>query len=377
MNQCHESEPERQLLDETVRELEKREELTPEKWRHLSNRAKEWVLEAVGKELMKVYRTPKPPLLVEDMGSKNSLGSYEDVYYGQQLTGKAQKGDWWIRLNKGGVNEHKRLFGDDSAEALRVYAHEFRHSYQHEQAFIYHDGRFVHWLNDPEQASRWLDNITHYRRPPDEQDSDDPKTREKTFMAYWTQPVEEDARRFADELVRRIYGQSTGRLAGGDLVSNKELHDIEREAEEQQEQAEKMEDEIEQHKDRVEKLEQTVREIRASGQELHSEEIKHAEVAAEKAKAETERQLREIRERRDTLLQDNRQMSEKVRKAYEGRSRAYDKVGILENISREAPGQIRGQIETVRDSLHLDMNRLGQADGVLAQVRKRLEALDI
>lgn len=326
---------------------------------------------------MKVYRTPKPPLLVEDMGSKNSLGSYEDVYYGERLTGKAHKGDWWIRLNQEGANEHERLFGDDPAEALRVYAHEFRHSYQYEQAFIYHGGRFVHWVDDPEQASRWLDNIRHYRRPPDEQDSDDPDTREKKFMAYWTQPVEEDARRFADELVRRIYGQSTSYRAGGDLVSNEELHDVERKAEEQQEQAEKMKDEIEQHKDRVEKLEQTVREIRASGQELHSEEIKHAEIAAERAKVATERQLSEVRERRDTLLQENRQMSEKVRKAYDGRERALTKVGVLETISGETSGQIRGQIETVRDSLHLDMNRLGRADGALAEARKRLEALDI
>jgi DNA repair exonuclease SbcCD ATPase subunit len=157
-------------------------------------------------------------------------------------------------------------------------------------------------------------------------------------------------------------------------MSDMELRDIEIEAKEQQEQAEGLKYEIEQHKERVEKLERLIQEIRASAQELRSEELTHAEIAAQRAKAETERRLSEAREQKDKLLQENQRLTEKIFEAQEKRKEALEKVQVLMMLS--PPDEIGAHIQTVYDSLWLDWNRLVSTYAELAEIRKKIESLD-
>jgi len=94
------------------------------------------------------------------------------------------------------VDFRKKLFGDDPSVALETYAHEFRHSYQAEQATGYDKPQFRNLVDDPELAGRWSQNLKRYTSP------------EVDYDAYRNQAVERDARAFAEELVRRVRRKS-------------------------------------------------------------------------------------------------------------------------------------------------------------------------
>lgn len=160
-------------------------------------------------------------------------------------------------------------------------------------------------------------------------------------------------------------------------VSNLELRDIQNEAQEQREQAEEMKGEIEQHKERAEKLEATLRELRAAGQELGSDEIRKAEASTEKAKADTEQHLKEIKDQRDKMLQENKKLADKVNKVNDGRRRADGKVAILKTTFGGASSEFRAQIENVGKALAEELKNLAEAQTDLEDVRRKLEALDV
>jgi hypothetical protein len=100
-------------------------------------------------------------------------------------------------MNKEARVDYERLFGDDPAIALRTYAHEFRHSYQTEQANRYNKPQFQNLVDDTEAAREWSENLRNYIGPNED------------YGAYRDQPVERDARGFAEELIKRIYGSRT------------------------------------------------------------------------------------------------------------------------------------------------------------------------
>lgn len=105
------------------------------------------------------------------------------------------------------ADREKELFGDDPVPALRTYAHEWRHSYQFEQATRWEKPQFRNLVDNPDQAMRWSWNIRDYKESPDETLARQDYTRYmQEFHAYETQPIEADANRFANELVRRVYG---------------------------------------------------------------------------------------------------------------------------------------------------------------------------
>lgn len=189
-------------LNEATERLRQIEELKPENWARLDDYGKKAALNAAGRELASVYHHPNPPLfLVEDSQRPESLGAYGDGYRLDKDTGEEKDEIYGIEINTKGEADYGRLFGDNPAAALETYAHEFRHSYQREQVNVHNKPQFMNQVDDPVQADEWLRNFKDYKYPPNEQ-STDPNTE---FDAYWNQPVEQDARDFAQKLVKRVY----------------------------------------------------------------------------------------------------------------------------------------------------------------------------
>lgn len=196
-------------LDSAVQRLMQIEGLRPELWQQMDVRQRAWTLRRAGRELGKVYHHPTPPLLETDMGDPQLLGSYGDGYRFDRWTGGVVGADYGVRMNTAAELDHTKLFGDDPKVALHTYAHEFRHSYQCEQATRWEKPQFRHLVDDPDQAMRWSSNIRDYKEPPDDKLREiDPERHKREKEAYRKQLVEEDAEYFADELVKRVYGQA-------------------------------------------------------------------------------------------------------------------------------------------------------------------------
>jgi hypothetical protein len=169
---------EQRRIGQAAEGIRGQEWMKPEKWKTLSDDEKRIALDYSGKELGRAYKSPEPPLTTEKT-NQNALGSYEDG-----ATIRNPNGDYGIRMNEHGVGErNEKLFGDDPKTALETYSHEFRHSYQNEQA---------------------------YKQPPDaEMARTDPERYFKEYGAYRNQPVEVDARDFGDKVTSKTYDDRT------------------------------------------------------------------------------------------------------------------------------------------------------------------------
>ena len=134
----------------------------------------------MGREVGKIYEYPAAPLYGEQL-PVDERGYYEDAKYR-------------ITMNTEGMASGEGFHSDDPREALATYLHEFRHSYQHEQALRW-DGPFRHLVDEGAEADSWSDNFNkNYKSPED------------GFDEYCNQPVETDAEAFAEELVKKIFG---------------------------------------------------------------------------------------------------------------------------------------------------------------------------
>ena len=167
--------------------------LKEDKWKSMDVTQRAWVLNAAGKELAKVYDQPPPPLMVKDLESPAELGAYGDGQTRDFRTGTVEGADYGITMNARGEIRNENLFGDDPRTALHTYAHEYRHSYQWEQARRVEMPQFTNLVDDPKQAGEWRENLRNYTQP------------EAGYDAYFSQTVEADARRFADEIVSRVF----------------------------------------------------------------------------------------------------------------------------------------------------------------------------
>lgn len=186
-------------LNEAAERLRQIEELRPENWAKLDEYSKKAALNAAGRELASVYHHPNPPLfLFEDSDNRGSLGAYGDGYRFDKDSEQVEGAEYGTKINTKGESERGKLFGDNPAAALDTYAHEFRHSYQREQVNVHNKSQFLNQVDDPVQAEEWSRNFKDYKPP-----SNDPDA----FDSYWNQPVEQDARHFSEELVRRMYGK--------------------------------------------------------------------------------------------------------------------------------------------------------------------------
>ncbi|RJR42802.1 MAG: hypothetical protein C4576_15490 [Desulfobacteraceae bacterium] len=180
------------------------ERMNAEKWRALSVDDKKSALESAGKELGRAYNSPEPPLETRNMGDPDTQGEYGDGYSYDARTHKVVGSDYGIRMNEDAIaKRNEKLFGDDPRTALETYSHEFRHSYQAEQARAYDKGFRV---DNAEQAKTWSENFRDYKQPPDAQLAQtDPEEYFKKYEAYRSQPLERDARGFAERVTSNTY----------------------------------------------------------------------------------------------------------------------------------------------------------------------------
>ena len=196
---------EQKRINWTSEEIKKIDWMKREEWKTLkSNVDKRIALENCGKVMRDAYKAPDPPLFSKK-AEANELGSYGDGYSYDRKSGRVVGSDYRISINEEGIDLEKKVFGDDPRIALETHAHEFRHSYQCEQAHAFDKGFSV---DDPIKAKEWSENLRDYKKPPDDElATTDPEKYLKEYEAYRNQPCEQDAHEFAARLVSRIYGK--------------------------------------------------------------------------------------------------------------------------------------------------------------------------
>ncbi len=182
-------------MEEAARRIMQLDEIQPEQWATLDRYGKQAALDQAGVILSDVYHTPRPPLSVRPLGDPNTLGQHEEGSYVDVQSGEVVGGGYGTTLNQSFEYRGQQMFGDDPRLALLTYAHEFRHSYQNEQAAMFRHHQFWRGVDSYTQAEAWTRNLRNGYVPPSE-----------GFEAYDGQRVEKDARAFADDLVTRVFG---------------------------------------------------------------------------------------------------------------------------------------------------------------------------
>lgn len=190
-------------MNQSAEEIRQMNWMEPDKWKALSNDEKVIALEHSGTSLRDAYNTPEPPLAM-CKESADLQGSYGDGYSYDASTGRIDGSDYGIKLNEDAITQRgTRLSGDDPREALTTYGHEFRHSYQSEQAERFDKGLAT---DNPVRAQEWSENLKNPKAPPDATLAEtDPERYSKEFDAYVNQPVERDARDFGSRLASEVY----------------------------------------------------------------------------------------------------------------------------------------------------------------------------
>lgn len=187
-------EPERptdqiELAAERLRDVEG---LREENWRGLDEYGRRAVLNAAGHEVADVFRQPAPPLHIEDMRDPALRGTYGDGFR-SGVDGELEGSDYRISMNSQGLDSGEGVLGDDPRQALQTYLHEFRHGYQHEQIARFEKPQFQNLVDNPELADEWSRNVKAYQNP------------EVDYESYYNQPLESDARDFADQITDRLF----------------------------------------------------------------------------------------------------------------------------------------------------------------------------
>lgn len=203
-----------QRINQATEAIKKNEWMQPKKWQTLSNDEKRIALEHSGKALRDAYKSPDPPLVTKNMGDPGLQGEYGDGYSSDSSDRSNPENyvgsDYGIRMNENGIDyeKNKQLFGDDPHAALETYSHEFRHSYQQEQAHAYDKGFKT---DDSMKAKEWADNIKDYKQPPDSALANtDPEKYFREYEAYRNQPIEKDAREFGSRISSDVYKETYG-----------------------------------------------------------------------------------------------------------------------------------------------------------------------
>ena len=187
---------EQQKIKQASEEIKKIEGMQPEVWKSLDIIQKKWRLVACGRVLRDVYHSPDPPLYLEKTKEAGLQGSYGDgdKYYGIKMYEYE--------------NISEKLENDfyDPKAALKTFAHEFRHSYQKEQALRY-NREFIGCIDNYEKAKEWAENFDNYKEAPENSlFKTNSEKYHKEAQEYKNQPVEKDAQTFAENLVKSVYG---------------------------------------------------------------------------------------------------------------------------------------------------------------------------
>lgn len=183
----------------TVEALRGNDWLQPEHWRGLNEYERRAALVSAGRVLRDSYGCADAPVIPKDFAEYSGgtlLGFYADGASKDSPTG-----DYELAVN------NKLMASDDPRQTLETYLHEFRHAYQHEMAARFDKPQFEGLVHDPDLAAEWSRNFrgNNYKEgPPPEMPAEHPDYR-RLFEEYENQPVERDAREFAQRLLREIY----------------------------------------------------------------------------------------------------------------------------------------------------------------------------
>lgn len=161
------------------------------------------------------------------------------------------------------------------------------------------------------------------------------------------------------------------------IMSNFELADIEKESLEQHEEAEEMKEDIERHHQRAGQLEEALQKIRAASSEIGSDQFREVEQRTEEAKVETERQLEEIRKRRDEMLFENKELAGKVIEQNEKRKEVHQQVAKIKMMFEGASDEFKSQINRAGDASTEELGNLAELQESLLEARNKLENLNV
>jgi hypothetical protein len=182
-----------ELIDSAADKLRLINELSTEEWKNLCPSGREAVLRQVGREIQMVYDHPAPPFMTLKLDNRASRGYYGDGYTSDKITGDLAGSDYGIKLNSQGLEASDGYISDDPRVALETYLHEFRHSFQHEQALRVEQLQFRNLVADINEAESWRENFENYNHP------------NSNFESYYDQTVEMDARSFAEQILTKLY----------------------------------------------------------------------------------------------------------------------------------------------------------------------------
>lgn len=149
------------------RALEGIRELDPDRWRKLNETERLAALQQAENALATAQGRPDMPVRVEQLPS-NHRGYFD----GDRIT-----------LNADLVRN------PDVRQSVETLAHEGRHAYQRHAV----DNTGTH--PDAQAVEQWQNNFDNYKT-----------VQQHGFRAYYNQPVEQDARAYADRIVRARYG---------------------------------------------------------------------------------------------------------------------------------------------------------------------------
>ena len=155
-------------------------ELRPEKWKQLSLEEKVDVLNELEVKIAAIEHRPPCPIYTKDMGAIEKRGDMLLGSMGVHVSGLLGES---ITINS------RLLESDDPVffkEALDTLIHEGRHSYQ------------TYNMIDRETHTSQGD-LTNWHRNLDEFGYQSPQ--QSGFKAYWMQPIEADARKFAEDVL--------------------------------------------------------------------------------------------------------------------------------------------------------------------------------
>ena len=139
-------------------------------WAGMDAVQRRWHLDRAGTAMHHAFGYGKPMMIEASFPQDGIRGAYKES-------------DFTMRINE------RLLESDRPDQALKTYAHEWFHSYQNQQAELY-DSRFRHLCHNGEQAREWSDNLKPGKYISPKED----------FRGYLNQPLERDARIFAERM---------------------------------------------------------------------------------------------------------------------------------------------------------------------------------
>lgn len=139
-----------------------------ERWEQANPTERPYILERVGREMMKVHEAPNPPASPKEFEDPRTLGQYLDE-------------DWRIEIKGRDLKE------PGPRAALETYLHEYRHAEQYYEVQKSH-GSLAHEV-DADRAEKF------------EREKDNYVSEGKE---YWEQSIEKDAEKFGVEMADRI-----------------------------------------------------------------------------------------------------------------------------------------------------------------------------